>query len=258
MKAPAATTAQEERLEALRWRLTSMKPHLLEMALSPQQTPTALLLEGEVRDFIDVEIAFDRELVQALDSAEVRADPSLISAFNGAYLIWESLDRYEDFLHAGRGIQSMSLLMATARTVLLAESWEWNEIDTGTGRSSREFTLERAGETIDLLNRYRSQLRERSTLPQPLYAAVAVDERGERLWNHWSWILWKWLTTADLDDLAVDGRVVEAVGRRWLLPAGSPAKSIQSLRDAQAAGALEIVVALDPSGSSAGAKKAAP
>jgi hypothetical protein len=254
---PVPTLAYLERLQALESRLESARPQLLESALSPQQTPEALV-DGGAGDSIDVEIAFDQELTRALDSAELRANPSLMRLLDGLYPVWESLDRYEAFLRAGRKIQSVSLLMETARTVLLAESWESNDIDVNTGKSTREFIVERAGETLDLLTRYRSEWRERAAPPQPLYAAVAVDESGERLWSHLSWICWKWMATADLDDLASDGRVVEAVGRRWLLPAGSRSSSIQSLRDVQATGAMEIVVALDPSGSAAGTKGAAP
>jgi hypothetical protein len=67
-----------------------------------------------------------------------------------------------------------------------------------------------------------------------------------------------WTAASDLDDLAVDGRVVEALGRRWLLPAGSSIKSLRSLQDVHAAHALEIIVAIDPAGAWKGPRKAAP
>jgi len=255
-KAPAAATARFERLEGIQQRLHALRPQLLESALAPGQTPMAFL-EGDGREFIHSQIEFDRELARALDSSEVRADPSLIRAFNGLYGIWESLERYEDLLKMGRWTQSLSLLTETARTVLMAESWEWNEIDPGTGKPIGEFAVQRAGQTIDLLKRYKDNWMERGTPSGPLYAAVEVDERGQRLWTHSSWILWKWIAAGDLDDLVVDGRVVEALGRRWLLPAGSSIKSLPSLQEVRAAHALEIIVALDPAGAWKGARKAA-
>lgn len=255
--APAATIAHFEKLESIQQRLHAMRPHLLESALAPGQTPMAFL-EGDGREFINTQIEFDRELARTLDSAEVRADPSLIRSFNGLYGIWESLERYADLLKMGPWTESLSLLTETARTVLMAESWEWSEIDPGTGKPISEFAVQRAGQTIDLLKKYKDSWAERGTPSGPLYAAVDVDEGGQLLWTHSSWILWKWVAASDLDDLMVDGRVVEALGRRWLLPAGSSIKSLRSLQGVHAAHALEIIVAIDPAGAWKGPRKAAP
>lgn len=255
---PAATTAHFEKLEAINQRLTGMTPQLLENALAPGQTPMAFLAD-DAREFINSQIEFDRELVRALDSPEVRANPSLIGAFLGMYDIWRSLERYEDFLRAGRWTQSIGILMETARSVLMAESWDWTEIDPDTGKSTSDFAVQRVGQTIDLLNKYKESWLEHGAPDGPLYAAVEVDEQGRRLWTHSSWSLWKWITAGDLDDLTVDGRVVEGLGRRWLLPAGSRVRSIRNLQDVRAADAREVIVGLDPSGAwTAGARKAAP
>jgi hypothetical protein len=67
-----------------------------------------------------------------------------------------------------------------------------------------------------------------------------------------------WTAASDLDDLAVDGRVVEALGRRWLLPAGSSIKSLRSLQDVHAGHDMEIIVAIDPAGAWNGPQKMAP
>lgn len=75
-------------------------------------------------------------------------------------------------------------------------------------------------------------------------------------WTHSGWTVWKWISVGDLDDLVVDGRVVEGLGRRWLLPAGSPVKSIHSLQDVSTARAREVIVGLDPGGAWAAQAKA--
>lgn len=242
---PAAATARFEKLEAIDRRLNGMRERLLESAITPGQTPMAFL-QGDAQAFIDTQIAFDRELVRALDSPEARADPSLIRVFDGLYPVWESLDRYEDFLRAGRWPQSVDVLVETARVVLMAESWEWTDIDAETGKSTSDFAVQRAGQTIDLLNKYKASWRDRGAPDVPLYAAVEVDAQGRRVATHFSWILWKWTTAGDLDDLKIDGRVAEGLGRRWVLPPGSPVKAIRSLQDVHTSGALELIVGLDP------------
>lgn len=257
---PAATTAHFEKLEAISQRLTGMKPQLLENALAPGQTPMAFLKEDDAREFINSQIEFDRELVRALDSPEVRANPSLIRAFHGMYDIWKSLERYEDFLRAGRWSQSFALLIEITRVVQRAKRWERREIDLDTGKSTSDFVAQRAGQTIDVLNKYKENWLEHGAPEGPLYAAIEIDEQGRRVWTHSSsWIFWKWITASDLDDLKVDGRVVERLWLRWLLPAGSPpATSFRSLQDVYAADAREIIVGLDPVGAWRGVRKVAP
>lgn len=254
---PAATTAHFEKLEAINQRLTGMTPQLLENALAPGQTPMAFLTD-DAREFINSQIEFDRELARALDSPEVRANPSLIRAFVGMYDIWRSLESYEDFLRAGRWTQSVGLLMEMARSVLMAESWEWKEIDPDTGKPTSDFAVQRVGQTIDLLNKYKESWLEHGAPDGPLYAAVEVDKQGIRTWTHLNWIVWKWMTADELDDLTVDGRVVEGLGRRWLLPAGSPVRPIRSLQDVHEADAREVIVGLDFSSAWKGVRKVVP
>ncbi len=251
---PAAVTAHFAKLHAIERKLTTKNVQLLVSALTPGQTPMAFL-EGDAREFLNSQLEFDSALVRALDSPEVRADPSSIRAFDGFYGVWLSLERREDLLRAGRWTQSVGLLMEVART--LKRSWELNELDLTTGRSSNDFAVQRAGQTIDVLNKYRESQMKQGAPDEPLYATVEVDEQGRRVWTHSSWILWKWITASDLDDLKIDGRVVEGLGRRWLLPAGSPIKSIRNLQDVRAADAREVIVGLDPAGAWKGVRKVA-
>jgi hypothetical protein len=247
MEAPAASTAWFHKLEAIAKRLDSLKVQLLVSALAPGQTPMAFL-ENDAREFISTQIEFDHELVRALDSPETRANPSMIRVFDGLYPVWRSLERREYLLSTGRWTQAVGVLIETARSLLMAESWEWNEPDSDTGRTETDFAVQRAGQTMDTLHRY-SEGRLNPGVPgAPLYAAVEVDQQGRRLWTHSGWMVWKWISAADLDDLVVDGRIVEGLGRRWLLPAGSPVKSIHSLQDVSTAHAREVIVGLDPQG----------
>jgi hypothetical protein len=173
--------------------------------------------------------------------------------------MWESLDRYEGFLRAGNGPQSVGLLIESAHLVQQAVNWtDWKEIDPNTGKSINGFAVQRAGQTIDLLSKYKERWIEHGTPDGPLYAAVEIDKQGRLVWTHLNWILWKWMTASDLDDLKVDGRVIGGLGRRWLLPAGSPVRSIRSLEDVHAADAREVIVGLDPVGAWTGVRKAAP
>jgi hypothetical protein len=259
MKAPAAATLHFQKLEALDRKLSAQRVQLLVSALSPGQTPMAFL-EGDAREFIDNQIEFDRELVRALDSPEVRADPSLIRGFNGLYSVWSSLERREDLLKSGRWTQSVGMLMEVARLLLMAESWEWNEVDPDNGRAAGDFAVQRAGQTIDLLDKYRENRGKAGAPGAPLYAVAEVDDQGRILWSHSGWILWKWTSAADLDDLVVDGRVVEGMGRRWLLPAGSQVRVIRNLQDVHDSKAREVIVGLDPAGAwvTTGARRVTP
>lgn len=254
---PSAATAHFEKLEAIDVRLNSMKVDLLEGALAPGQTPMAFLEGNVAQQFINAQIEFDRELVSALDSPSVRSNPALIRVFGALYPIWTPLDRYQDFLNSSRWVYSVDLLMQIARTGLMAESWSSQEFDPDTGRSTSQFVVQRAGQTIDSLNKYREAWLEPNAPEVPLYAAVEVDEHGQRVWTHFNWILWKWITASDLDDLKVDGRVVEGIGQRWLLPANSSVKSIGSLKDVHAADARQLIVALGPARASSLKRKAA-
>jgi hypothetical protein len=254
---PAGATTYFEKLETMNVRRVGAMPQLLESALAPGQTPMSFL-QNDAREFLNAQTEFDRELIRALDSLGASADPGTIRIFNGLYPIWESLERHEDLLKVGAWPASLHLLAEISRSVLLAVSWGWNEFDPDTGKSSSEFAVQRAGQNIDLLNVYMDRWRERGVPEGPLYAAAEVDEDGHRIWTHWSWVLWKWIAAKDLDDLAVDGRVVEALGRRWLLPAGSSIKSIRSLKDVNAADAREIVVVFDPAVALKDARRAAP
>ena len=255
-KAPAEATAHYEKLEAINSRLNGMKLQVIESALAPDQTPMSFL-EGDVSEFINLEIAFDRELLSALDSPALQADPGLIGCFYGLYSVWESLERYQDYLNSSLWAYSLRLLRQIAVAGQLDEHWIGYEFDPETGKSISEFVVQRAGQTVDSLNKYRETWLEHNAPDGSLYAAVQVDEQGHRVWTHYSWILWKWITNNDLDDLKVDGRVVEGMGRRWLLPANSSVKSIGSLRDVRAADARELIIALDPAGAWAGRRKAA-
>jgi len=151
---PASATTHFEKLEALSYKLVLLKGQAIESALSPGQTPAAFL-ETDALAFINTQIEFDRELGRALDSPEVQAYPSLIKTYDGFYAVWESLDRREAFLRGGRWTQAISLLTRVARLVLMAESWDWNEFNPQTGQAAGDFALQRAGQTIDLLNRYK-------------------------------------------------------------------------------------------------------
>lgn len=256
---PAAATAHFQKLEVLDHKLDAQGVQLLVSALSPGQTPMAFL-EGDARELIDNQIEFDHELVRALDSPEMRADPTLIRGFDGLYSVWASLERREGLLQSGRWTQSVGMLMKVARLLLMAESWEWNEVDPENGRTASDFAVQRAGQTIDLLDKYRDDRRKPGAPADPLYAIAEVDDQGRILWSHSGWILWKWITAADLDDLVVDGRVVQGIGRRWLLPAGSPVRAIRSLQDVHDAKAREVMVGLDPAGAwvTMGARRVTP
>lgn len=251
---PPAITARFEKLEAINQRLTTMTPQLVENALAFGQTPMTFL-EGNGSEFMSSQIEFDRQLASALDSAEVRANPSLIRAFGGMYDIWGSLTRYEDVLRAGKGPQSVGLLIDSAHLVQKAAKWkDWNELDPATGKSINDFVGQQAGQTIDVLNKYKESWIKHGAPDAPLYAAVEVDEQGRRVWTHSSWVLWKWIGTDELDELKIDGRVLEGLGRRWLLPAGSPVRSIRSLQDVRTADAREVILGLDPAGAGKGRK----
>jgi hypothetical protein len=254
-KPPAEVTAHIEKLEAIYTKLAGVKLELLERALSPGQTPMTFL-EQDAQEFIDTQIEFDRALVSALESAEVRSDPAWARALNGLYPVWTSLDRYNDFLAASfsRGVYSVSLLTEIAQMGLMSESWDGGSFDSATGRSISTFTVQRAGQTVDLLSKFQEAGLKQNAADGQLFAALEVDDEGLPVWTRFNWIVWKWITAGDLDDLNVDGRIVEGLGRRWLLPAGSSVKSIGSFKDVIAADGREVVLAFDLAG--AGKRKA--
>jgi hypothetical protein len=235
------TTEQVEKLVAVDRRMRHLKARLLEDALAPGRTPMVFLETG-AGEFIDACIEFDRELVRTLDMTELKANPKLAKALCGLFDVWECLQRREEFLRIGRGSTAVNTLMEVSFTVFKAESWA----------KADNVTAQRAGQTTDQLYKLKENWVKQGTPQGPMYAAVEVDETGGQVWTFCNWTQWKWITADELDDLIVDGRVLDGLGRRWLLPAGSPIKSIHSLDDVKAAGAYELVVGLDPAGAWAG------
>jgi len=248
------TTAQVEKLIAIKWRLSSMEVKLLEDALAPGRMPMAFL-EGAAREFIDTRIEFDRELVRALDLPEVKTNPVLVSGLIGLFDVWKTLQRREEFLKAGRWALSIGVLKEVALTVLKAESWTKTDFDPDTGERTDSVVVQRAGQTVDQLDKCKERWLNRRSPKGSLHAAVEVDEKGNRVWTPYNWTVWKWMTADELDDLTTDGRVVKGLGRRWLVAAGSRFESIRSMQDLRAADAREIFVGLTAAGARKGLRR---
>jgi hypothetical protein len=257
MSVPDGAKTHFETLETMAARLDEMMPKLIESALAPGQMPMSFL-QRDAREFLDAQTDFDRELIRALETPNVRDDPTMMRLFDGLYEVWRSLDRHKAFLEIGAWAASLDLLAEISKLVTLAEDWAGDEFDPATGKSLNGFILQRAGQTTDILDDYRARWVEQGAPSGPLYAAVNVDEDGNRVWSDWNWVTWKWIRGNDLDDLVIDGRVVESLGRRWLLPAGSPLRSIQTVGDVHTANASEIIIGFAPSGTVKDALKEAP
>jgi hypothetical protein len=257
MSVPDGAKTHFEALGIIADRLNDMMPKLIESALAPGQTPMSFL-QGDAREFLDAQTDFDRELIRALEMPNVRDDVGMMRVLDGLYEVWRSLDRHKAFLEVGAWAASLDLLAGISKLVTVAENWAGDEFDPATGKTLSRFILQRAGQTTDILNDYRARWVEQGTPNGPLYAAVNVDEAGNRVWSDWNWVTWKWIRGNDLDDLIIDGRVVESLGRRWLLPADSPLKSIQTLGDVRATNATEIIIGFAPSGTVKDTLKEAP
>ncbi len=242
IKAPALSPSFDS-LERLEKSLETLKTDLLEKALTPTQEPSRYLAEDVTKRYADVRLAMDRELVRVLDSPTFKEDPDNARVLNGVFPVWETMDRYHAYLQAGRRVYGISALMTVAQTVLLSESWQSEAIDSETGAAFSDLLTQRAGHLLDLLNSFQMDLQRPGTHPDPLYAAVALELPRRRM--PYAWIGWQWLTMGDLDDLNIDGRIVEGAGTRWLLPAGSAVRTITGREEAAAARASAVIVSLD-------------
>lgn len=234
--------AHYEKLAPLDQRLAELDADILEYVLQPGQTPMACFSDAKIREYADTLRTFDRDLVQALDSPAVKANPDAVRVLYGLFPIWRSLDRYHAFLQHGRRVYALALLIEAARTVLMAASWQPEQnFNADTGAPLSDFIAERAGHTVDLLQRSQD-----TGTADRLYAAVAIDEEGAPAQSPYAWVTWKWLTASDVEDLKLDQRIVDEGDTHWILPAGSRVKTIAGPEEARAAAADRLLVAVDP------------
>jgi hypothetical protein len=251
---PAPWSMQFEQLEKMYWSISDLRVKLYEKALGPGVTPMGFL-ENDSGDFIALQMRFDRELARFLISPAAETGNSLgISGVESAYALYpmrNSLERREDLLRGGSWTQSLHLLAdEIGRGFYLAAGRERPYLprDPDSGYSMVEPANHLVARNVDLINNYRERWIKDGKPPSPLYAAIEVDDQGLPVWRSGGWLLWQWITSEDLDDLTVDGRVIDSLGRRWLLPAGALPKSVKSLKDVSSSNAREIIVAIDPAG----------
>lgn len=223
------------------------------LALQDQQMP--VLIEGllgqmpmtylrQNSGFIAAEKAFDAQLFEFLNLPTVKADPDTIRLLDGVYPLWSSLVRYRDYLKTDETAYKLHLLAQVAAVCQAGENWNPSSLDPDTGAGTSEYVAQRAGRTIDIIYEYLTAwVNGRS--PQPLYAAVSVDRLDHPAPAKYGWVVWKWVTSDDLDDLKAEDRVGEGLGRKWLLPVGHSNTAINSIQDAGTAKAREILLVLD-------------
>lgn len=249
MVPPSSVSIYFETLEKMDRSIRASRIELREQALAPGKTPMEFL-ENNARKFIDLQDRFDRELVRFLDSPAARDNASWIRTADALYPVRMSLERREDLLKAGSWTQSLHLLaneiglsLYLANLYKSGDSW-----DPRTGTIAYSPAVQQVAQNVDLINRYRERWVRNGKPPGPLYAATPVDNQGHPAWTRGGWLVWQWITSEDLEDLTVDGRVVEAIGRRWLLPLGTAPGSIRSLQDVHSVNARELIIAIDPAG----------
>ena len=230
--------------EPLKQKLISARVSLLEVALSPRQTPTTFLNSDVALAYVKLQILLDADVVEALKSP-IDGNSTWIVLYDGLYTIRDTFTRREAYLKLGSEPVSVLLLASVASTVAVAENWDWVDFDPKTGSSMSKVAAERAAEIVDLVNRYVDSWISKGELPRTIYAAADINPSGDRVWTHLNWLGWKWLSAEDVDDLILDRRVVNSLGRRWLLPAGTlPPPVFRTFGDVRAANAREIIVAL--------------
>jgi tetratricopeptide (TPR) repeat protein len=259
--------AQIATVEASRQKIPGKTANVPYSALRFEQTPMEWLARDvRLSELLDATISFDDDLFQLLSMPVVKQEKYLASDLDGLYDIRGSLERSRLLAVAGRPALSFQIMIDVAESILAAHAWadrdavELKQDGTRTtvswdGYSSLQLaTLQR---TIEHLRQYRdSWLHDRNQ--PPLYAAIEVDDTGQRIWHLGGWLLWDWLTTAGLQYFQAQQRIVSVGGKRWLLPEGQTARQFDSVPKLLAAvkNVKEISLAVDLNGDWAQAEEA--
>ena len=238
-----------ERLEKLNAKIDSERRRLIFVSLAPGAAPTATLA-GEARVYAAELAAFDSAFIKQLGAPKIASDAGNIRAMDGLYAVWDSLDRQTMRREAGTRaapVERLNALIDAGMIYLTAENWNSAGVDPHSGHEENEPIARQAAHAIDVLRRFQESLAAGRPV-KPLMAAVDVDAAGKPVWLPGGWLRWKWIEPDELADLEMDRRVVKALGRRWLLPAGSETTKISTIEEATAAKAKQLVVAVDPRG----------
>ncbi|HUI12791.1 MAG TPA: hypothetical protein VL048_04885 [Xanthobacteraceae bacterium] len=236
-KANSTLAAQIERVEASRRKLLGKRANVPYSALQFEQTPMEWLAHDiRLSELLDADISFDRDLFQLASTPAVKQGEFVTHDLDGLYDFRGSFERMHLLAVAGRPALAFQIMIDLAENTLSAHRYAddllglrqdgtWSQISWTAYSSLQLATLKR---TIERLKQYRDTwLHDRRR--SPLYAAIEVDDTGKRIWHLGGWLLWDWLTSADIQYFQAQQRVVFVGGKSWLLPEGQKAGQFESI-----------------------------
>jgi len=257
--------AQMERVKAAFKAIRGKKANFPYSALRFEQTPMEWLAHDvRLNEFLDAVINLDSETFQLFSMRVVKQDEFLAKDLDGLYDIRGSLERSRLFADGGRRALSLEIMIDLADITLSAHQYmdslelkqdgTWTPVSWNGYSSLQLATLKR---TTERFKQYRDAwLRDRSQ--SPLYAAIEIDDDGKRTWHVGGWLLWDWLTSADIEYFRAQGRIVSVRGKLWLVPEGQRGTQFASVPELLHAirNVKEISLALDLNGAWAQAQEA--
>ncbi|MDX6769956.1 MAG: hypothetical protein SF051_10520, partial [Elusimicrobiota bacterium] len=221
--APPAVSAAITRLSALSERVAAARREAMASWLARAGGAEDHLLRDRALDaLVSALDEFDAEVEAALSLPETRADAAWTRALDALFAVRESLRRRRDRLVYGRGMLTADAAVGLAEARLRGLRFSPEE--------SRD--LDAAAESLAYLRGLRERWR---SAPASIPALYAVAGPGGD----------SWLTARDLEAYAAAGRVVEADGRRFLLPPTWLGAPPRTAREALAAGAGEVLGGVD-------------
>jgi hypothetical protein len=207
--APLAVEARYKTITALSAEVDARRIKALEMYLAGALRPEDYVTRDKALDeYVQALIAYDEAVLEAFGSAEVSGSAQWARALDGLFSLRRSSERRRDYLRYGRGIMTIDAALGLAEgrlTALRADPTDPREIQP-------------AAESISFLR----SMRER-WISKP--AGIDSLLRVAPAWNG-SKEAWKdepdlsWVVEKDLAGRYAK-RVVEAGGRRFLLPPGN-------------------------------------
>ncbi|MBI5622891.1 MAG: hypothetical protein HY924_03845 [Elusimicrobia bacterium] len=252
---PLKVEAHYKTISSLSAQVDARRIKALEMYLAGAMRPEDYVTRDKALDeYVAALSAYDEAVLKAFASPEVSGSAEWSRALDSLFSLRRSSERRRDYLRYGRGILTIDAAIGLAEgrlTALRADPTDSREIQP-------------AAESIAFLRSMRERwISKPSTIDSLLYVAPAEGGRPES-WKDEPGLAW--VTEKDLKSQKYAPRVVEAEGRRFLLPEGNlsrlsgtgSSRADMTAAEVLKAGGREIVAGADAENDrmAAAAKKA--
>lgn len=221
--APPAVEAAYERLSRLKDSVYEARQDALHHYLQQKLKPEDYVLKDKALEaYVKALIAYDNEVLKTFAMPDVARDPCWSSALNALFGLGASIERRRDLLKYGRGIVTVDAAMALGQA----------RLDALRASPEARDEITPASEAMAFLR----QLRERWIAKPDTMPALYELKGGADT---------EWLTSKDLEWLRSNGQIVEAGGKKYVLPPENSPLKPKTEEEILKAGGREIVAGVD-------------